>query len=190
MDEKKVFFQKFLETTVESSKIEKFADLFSIRTYDKNEYFIYETQENSRIGFLKDGIMRSYLIDYDGNEANIRFIQPGGIVSGGFAFHQPSPVSIQSIIKSTVYSADWKKVSQFIRDHYEFMKLLNQFLSNGSQKTTRLLSSFIRLDAKERYLLFIQENPGLIDLIPHHFIANHLGVTAVQLSRIRKTLNR
>ena len=41
------------------------------------------------------------------------------------------------------------------------------------------------LPARERLVRFRQEYPGLEDEIPHHHIANYLGVTPVTLSRSR-----
>ena len=159
-----------------------------MKTYEKNSYFLQELDENSRIGFLKDGFMRSLMVDSEGNEATIRFIKPMEIITGGFAFGCPSPVSIQAIHRSIVYEASWGSFSRYIKNSRELLKVLNQFLSDGSFRTTKLLADFIRLDAKQRYLLFNKEYPGLIDKIPHYHIANYLGISTVQLSRIRKKL--
>jgi len=41
------------------------------------------------------------------------------------------------------------------------------------------------LEAKDRYLIFQEEHPGLEQLIPQYHIASFLGVSATQLSRIR-----
>lgn len=181
------FFRGIIGSIIESdSKIVEFSSLFTMKKYNKNSYYIYELDNNSTIGFLNEGYMRSFITDYEGNEAIIRFVKPGEIISGGFAFDFPSPVSIQSISESIIYQTNWKTLSAYIQKNKEYLKILNQFLSNGSFNTTRMLAGFIRLDAKERYLLFKQEYPGAIDKIPHYFIANYLGISAVQLSRIRK----
>lgn len=181
------FFKGIIGSIIDSdSKIKEFSSLFTIKKYNKNSYYIHESDENSQIGFLYDGYMRSFIADYEGNEAIVRFIKPGEIISGGFAFDFPSPVSIQSIFESIAYETEWKTLSAYIQRNKEYLKILNKFLSNGSFNTTRMLAGFIRLDAKERYLLFKQEYPGAIDKIPHYFIANYLGISAVQLSRIRK----
>jgi hypothetical protein len=42
------------------------------------------------------------------------------------------------------------------------------------------------LDASQRYVLFKKEFPTLEQLIPQFHIASYLGISATQLSRIRR----
>ncbi len=48
--------------------------------------------------------------------------------------------------------------------------------------------SLILDDAMTRYQNFIEQNPNIQNRIPLHHIANHLGITPTQLSRIRKNI--
>ena len=43
-------------------------------------------------------------------------------------------------------------------------------------------------DATTNYLIFREAYPGLEDLIPQYYIASYLGITPIQLSRIRARL--
>lgn len=190
MDGRFNFFKEVLGLVAKSdSKILEFSSFFRSKTYKSGEYFIQETEENLRVGFVERGYFRSYLSDTEGNEAIIRFIKPFEFVSGGFAFSFPSPINIQAINCVSMYEASWQEVSPFIRNNVEFMGMLQNLLSVGSTKIMRLLSDFIRLDGKQRYVLFNKEYPGMIDEIPHYYIASYLGITPVQLSRIRKQLS-
>ncbi len=42
------------------------------------------------------------------------------------------------------------------------------------------------LEAKERYLIFKEEHPGIETLIPQYHVASYLGISPTQLSRIRQ----
>jgi CRP-like cAMP-binding protein len=163
-----------------------FSNLFKLKRLEKENFIIRESDPNYRIGFLEKGVLRSFVSDYEGNEANIRFIRFGDIVSGGFSFNSPSPVNIQAITNAEVYFANWNELQPFLKENREFLQFLNKYLAKGSQKTTEMLSNFIRLNAEGRYKKFIEEYPELIEAIPHYHIANFLGITPVQLSRIRK----
>lgn len=181
------FLFNLVKEYISSEKtISSFSDFFTLKNFEKGSYFLRETETNSKIGFLKLGVLRSYVSDYNGNDATIRFIQRGGMVSGGFAFNYPSTVNIQAITAAKIYVANWSELTCFIKENREFLKFLNHRLSVGSAQMTALLSNFIRLSAKGRYELFVQEYPLLLEMIPHYHIANYLGITPVQLSRIRK----
>ena len=45
-----------------------------------------------------------------------------------------------------------------------------------------------RTTAMERYEWFLKDYPGLIDVVPHKYIASFLDMTPVTLSRLRKTM--
>lgn len=189
MFQKDDFFRSIISPSPDvTSDISGFSALFAEKAISKDSHFIRESEENVSIGFVSSGIFRSYILDYDGKEAIFRFITRGELLSGGFAFLHPSPMNIQALTDAAVYTADWTDVADFCKANRGFMKTLNGFLSKGSFSTTRLLSNFIRLNAKDRYLLFAKEYPQLLEQIPHYHIANHLGISSVQLSRIRKSL--
>lgn len=48
--------------------------------------------------------------------------------------------------------------------------------------------SLVLKDATQRYLQFQRDFPRLESIIPQHYISSYLGITPVQLSRIRKRL--
>ncbi len=189
MTSKTLFFSKITkEINITGDMLDAFSDLFRLQQYQEKEHFILVEEEKNAVGFLIDGFMRTYIIDSEGNEANLRFILPYDFVKGSYAIGVSSPVSIQCIEKCSLYVSDWEDVMAFARANTEFSQFFNLLLSRGYSKTMELLSNLIRLNAKGRYLLFLKKFPGLIDRIPHYLIANHLGITSVQLSRIRKNL--
>ena len=189
MTTKLLFFTEITKDTEISKKtLTEFSALFKLKSFREKEHFVRIEEESNSVGFLAEGIMRTYIIDPDGNEAGLRFILPSNFVRGSFAGNVPSPVNIQCIETCSLYIADWNNIMGFMGTSPELRTFFNLLLSNGYSKTMTLLSNFIRLNAKDRYLLFIKEYPGLIDRIPHYLIANHLGITSVQLSRIRKNL--
>ncbi|MCP4022937.1 MAG: Crp/Fnr family transcriptional regulator [Desulfobacteraceae bacterium] len=189
MTPKVKFFKNILNiVNISEATLIQFSRLFQLRQYQAKEYFIMIEDTDNIIGFLAEGIMRSYIIDFDGNEANLRFVLPNDFVKGSFASGIPSPVNIQCIESCSLYVANWGDLMELTQSSNELKTYFNSLLSKGHSKTIELLSSLIRLNAKDRYLLFIKKFPNLIDRLPHYLIANHLGITPVQLSRIRKNL--
>lgn len=61
-----------------------------------------------------------------------------------------------------------------------------QHLYNDMQKTIISLGT---LNAKERYLKLLKRIIGIEELIPQYQIASYLGITPIQLSRIRKSIS-
>jgi hypothetical protein len=55
-------------------------------------------------------------------------------------------------------------------------------------KTQREIS-LLKLNAEERYLQLLKEQPHLIQNIPQKYLASYIGITPQALSRIRKRIN-
>ena len=64
--------------------------------------------------------------------------------------------------------------------------LQNDWVIKKEQRELRLVLN----SAEERYHYFQKEYPGLENRIPQYHIASHLGITPIQLSRIRADLSK
>ena len=115
----------------------------------------------------------------------MRFIQQHGFISGSFAKGAMSSMNIQSLVDCDVYIANWDSISDFLKSHKIIMKFFNNLLASGHQSIVQRLSTYLRNNGKQRYELFLHEYPNLINQIPHYQVANFLGITTVQLSRVR-----
>ena len=68
------------------------------------------------------------------------------------------------------------------------MKFEIKMLEHAYIKLEKTVISLGTKDAKERYLSLLNRLTGIEDLIPQYQIASYLGITPIQLSRIRKGL--
>ena len=86
---------------------------------------------------------------------------------------------------------DFEKYKELIEKYNEF----KTFYINYLEKNWVIIKekneiSLILDDATTRYENFIKNNPNIENRIAKHHIANHLGITPTQLSRIRKKLKK
>lgn len=191
MNNKELFFNEL--TTGLSLPIQvlyDFYELFIEKHYSSSDYFVKLGELTCTCGFVKNGIMRAYICDSGGEEANLRFIQKHGFISGSFAKGATSSMNIQSLVDCDVYIANWNSISEFLKSHKVLMKFFNNLLASGHQSIVQRLSNYLRNNAQQRYELFLKEYPNLINQIPHYHVANFLGITTVQLSRIRQKITR
>ena len=82
------------------------------------------------------------------------------------------------------------KYFSFVMSHVNKDKIITEIINREFQKlNTQLQSrlvSLLNLNSVEKYELFLNEYPSLLNRIPHYYIANYLGITPTQLSRARK----
>jgi CRP/FNR family transcriptional regulator, anaerobic regulatory protein len=168
--------------------VENFAELFKRETLLKEYYFLQKDQPIKKIGLVTKGVMRIFTINSCGDETNISLIAEGDLVSGSFVPELSSDVFIQCITDVEMAIADFDSVLDFFNSHNMLKEYFVNHLAKSHHVIQQRLTSYIRMNAKERYLSFLKEFPGLINRIPHYHIANYLGITTTQLSRIRNKL--
>jgi hypothetical protein len=89
----------------------------------------------------------------------------------------------------TLIYIDFEKYKELINKYNEFKTFyINYLEKNWVIVKEKNEISLILDDATRRYENFIKNNPNIENRVALHHIANHLGITPTQLSRIRKKL--
>lgn len=165
-----------------------FLDLFSPLSISKGDYFAQESQYTSRLGFVVSGILRAYYADQNGKEYNKTFFPERTFVTSLAAvlLRQPGYLNFDALTDVQLWVADYYEMTALFEPHREIETLVRKFIEYEwvIKKELRELRLVLN-NAEERYLFFRQEYPGLEDRIPQYHIASHLGITPIQLSRIR-----
>ena len=165
--------------------------LFKYKEMRKGEYFVREGVFNDSLAFILKGAMRAFYITRKGTEYNkIFFIENTFPVSfasaltrkpGYLNFHLLEDCEMLVTKYSNIVSLFDKhhSVERFIRKTLEYEWVIKKELREIQLAT---------LDASERYVQFLKDYPGLEQRIPLYQIASNLGITPIQLSRIRSKL--
>jgi len=172
----------------DSLLISEFLQFFELKEFSQHEYFLKEGQTINKIGIIIKGVVRLYSVDNAGNESILYLLSEGSFVMGSFVPVNASSVNIQCITDSTILVAEYNKLLTFMENNNKFRSIFERNLSSVHQRVLLRLTQYVRLEAKDRYLLFLNEYPNLINRIPHYYIANYLGISTTQLSRIRHKL--
>lgn len=141
--------------------------------------------------FVARGLFRSFITDEKGNEYNKNFFYentfPGSMVA--LLRHEPSQFAIVALEPAQIIEIDFTAYRKLLlqRDDLKLFQIhyleKNWLLAKDAREI-----AIVQEDATQRYLRFIQDYPFLVERLPQHHIASHLGITPTQLSRIRKKL--
>lgn len=162
--------------------------LFVPDRLEKGEYFVKKGQHAKEIAFLEEGIVRAYYIDQEGKEYNKTFFSAPSII-GSYASlisKKENQVAQQALTPCIIWRASFQKVEALSAGNYEIERLRRTiaerfFLSNEKKEIEMAM-----LDAEHRYEILQKEYPGIEQRIPQYHIAAYLGISATQLSRIRR----
>ena len=141
---------------------------------------------------LTSGVIRCYLSTESGKEFNKSFYLPISVVASLTALMNKtaSIFTFEALTDCEVYEVDFSKVMQLCDKDPLINKLYTRVLEEVYVKYERRLVELISLDAKDRYLELRRQVENVDKLIPQYHIASYLGITPVQLSRIRKKIDK
>ena len=158
--------------------------------YVPKKKLLAETGEiQNYLAFVLTGVLRGFLLDEDGQDTTDFFaFRFGDVVIGCNALDEPSKINIETLTDCQLLLVPVSTVLNLMKDSRELLEIYNKLLMAGIQRHWQEKILLLRCSAMERYTRFLDDYPGLIDLISNKHIASFLGITPVTLSRLRRQL--
>jgi len=156
----------------------------------KDEYFSEAGKIPRYVGFLTEGVVRFCYYNNKGEAVTHSFVEENNFVSDQQRF-EAQIISSEYIQAETdcefmVFSKkDWDEIGNTI---VGWKDIENLILKNCLLKAIERRSPLVSEDATNRYSLFNQHFPGLVNRVPLSHIASYLGITQQSLSRIRRNV--
>lgn len=176
-------------TTCSDSTILHLMSLFEIREFRINEYIFEIENQNKYIGFLSSGILRSFTLDNEGNENNLFFSMDNDFVIGNLTPNMKCSFNAQSLTNSIVLVANYREYYDLMSQNQKLTEFHENILCVIHNKIRDRISKDFFSNSKKKYQMFLKDYPGLLNRIPHYYIASYLGITPTQLSRVRKEIS-
>ena len=158
-------------------------------TWKKDEHLVRTGERVRYAHFLVEGIVRVYHA-HGGTEYNKTFFVPGMFPTllTALLTNEPCRLGFQALTPARTLRFPFAAFQDLFHEHRCLETVMRRVLeiewSNKERHDIRMVTE----DATANYLTFHKELPGLEDLVPQYHIASYLGVTPVQLSRIRAKL--
>jgi len=183
----------FLNSFVNVSE-DTFSKLQKISTFKEIEATTIITNEGEipeKVYMLVQGIMHAYINSESGKQYNKKIFSPNSFVGAltSMIKNKPSKLTYQALTKCKVFEVDFNKFMNLCKTDVNISNLYIKILERIFMQYERRSIELISLDATQRYIKLRQRIPNIDDLIPQFQIASFLGITPVQLSRIRKKMN-
>lgn len=138
--------------------------------------------------FIVSGIMRNYYVDESGKEVTT------DMNNGPRFFTSYKHFANRTISNESIECITDCSLLRITRDDEEVLYSKSIFLSKYTillfqqiiEKEKDRINELSTLNAKERYLKFIADNPNVLKNVPLQYIASYLGIKPETVSRIRR----
>lgn len=178
-------YRTFSLTDEELSQIMSEHDKISVA---KGDYLLREGAVSNEYYIVEEGLLRSYAIDYQGDERTVDFFATGDVAIEVLSLFQrvPTVENIVAVTDCTLWRIDFMKFQQLFHTIPNFMEWGRAWMSGNLFYQKQRSISLITQSATDRYLALLKEKPMILQHAPLKYIASYLGVTDTSLSRIRK----
>lgn len=140
--------------------------------------------------FIQTGIGRSYSINEQGTEYIRSLISSNNILAATEALIKktPSKVGCQCLTDCKVLKINYDILNKNCRINSEISAWYTRTVELHYAHLQKTNDELLTLNARQRYLLLQKRIPNIDNLINQYHIASRIGITPIQLSRIRKKM--
>ena len=182
-------FISYIEHFVNLSDQQKqiLGESIELRTFEKNEYILRETEVCSELLFVREGFVRVFVTR--DIEEHITFLTgPQQFVSAlsSLISRNKSLENIQALTKVEAFSVSVEKLKELRESDPDFETINRTILEHMYVQKSEHLAQLLKFDSDKRYRLFEEHEPEILQNVPLHYIASYLGMKPETLSRIRK----
>ena len=143
--------------------------------------------------YVVSGSFRAYIIGEEGHEHTIQFAIDDWWISdyNSYVFQQPASMFVMALEDSTILQieSDKEKHLKASKHVYEtFFRILAE--GTAAHMARRVIVNLTK-SAEQRYELFLERYPSIVNKVPQYALASFLGMTTEYLSKLRsKRLGR
>ena len=156
----------------------------------KGDFLLKKGETSTSYFCISQGLIRSYVYDYDGNEITTGFIGKNEIAIDVVSlFHQiPTLEYLQALTDVDCYVIDLEQFQLLYHSFKGFNEWGRSWMSESLFKLKQRTIAMITESAADRYRHLRSMHPEILQQSPLKFIATYLGITDTSLSRIRKEI--
>ncbi|TKT89522.1 cyclic nucleotide-binding domain-containing protein [Dyadobacter frigoris] len=172
---------------VSPSELEIILTCFRPYYAKKNEILIHQGQTGQRTFFVGKGCLRIFFNNEQGQDTTRYVAFENNFATGlvSFITGEPSQEFIQAVENSDllyISQQDFYHLLEIIPSWDKFYRI---YLEKAYVNNTNRLMSFVTMNAKERYVLLLEQNPAIVARLPNKLVASYLNISQETLSRLK-----
>lgn len=153
----------------------------ALTTIGEREHYLY---------FVADGVQRIYHTDDQGREATIVFTYApsfGGVMDA-LLLQQPSRYHYETLTPSTFIRAPFRDVAALMETRPDIERVIRLGVTQALSGVLERLVELQCFSAEERFRALLRRSPHMLQLVPHKYLANYLGIDATNFSKLINTI--
>lgn len=136
--------------------------------------------------FVEEGVQRVFYTAEDGREATLVFMYPPSFagVLDSFLLQQPSRYYFETLSPSRFLRTSYHQLGALMRQYPEIDRMIRSGLTVTFSGILERLTDLQCRNAEERFRILLKRSPQVLQLIPHKYLANYLGMDPTHFSKL------
>ncbi|MBS1664054.1 MAG: Crp/Fnr family transcriptional regulator [Bacteroidetes bacterium] len=167
------------------------ADSIVIRSFDKRHQLIQAGEVEQYMNFVVKGLVLMYF--KKGNaEVVTNIAKEGQLVSSSASFlsGSPSNYNVETIEPTVLLSLSREHLDKIYQQSSRIERLGRLLTTHFVLQKEEWELECMRLDTRERFLRFNENNPDLVQRVPQKFLASYLNMKPETFSRLKHLLRK
>ncbi|GCC50508.1 Crp/Fnr family transcriptional regulator [Chryseotalea sanaruensis] len=166
---------------------EEIEPLFRKEHLAQHDHFTKTNETATRIAFLESGIVRAYFTNREGKEYNKQFFVAPTVIGAYTSLLKGSPnlIAQQAMTDCIIWTINYNEITNRYNAFPDLERLSRKMAEYYFLEKEKKELDIVLLNAAERYQIFQKEFPGIEQHITQYHVASYLGISPIQLSRIR-----
>lgn len=165
---------------------ESFASIWSPCEFKRKEIVTQAGDTEKYLYFVLEGVQRVYYFDEQQREATLVFMYPpsfGGVIDS-FLLQKPSKYFFETLTPSKFLKATASDLFEQMEKSEGIQKLVQK---GTAQTLSGLLERMVELQSfssEEKFKTLLKRSPHILNLVPHKYLANYIGIDATNFSKL------
>ena len=180
--------EKFISNLypLQEEELDRFLSIWEPLTTKRKHILTSAGETERNLYFATEGIQRVYYYDELDREATIVFSYPPSFcgVADSFLTQTPSKFFCETLTPSSFLKTSFQQLDELMTAYHaieRMIRLLSNFAFAGVLERMIEIQCFT---AEEKFKTLLKRSPHLLNLIPHKYIANYLGIDATNFSKL------
>lgn len=162
------------------------ASIWQPFTAKRKEIVTVAGEKEKYLYFVVEGVQRVYYFDEKGREATLVFTYPpsfGGVLDA-MMLRQPSRYVYETLTASVFLRALYTDLERLMGSSIDIATMIRIGLANAMSGLLERLVEVQSFSSEDKFRKLMQRSPHLLQLVPHKYIANYLGIDPTNFSKL------
>jgi len=164
----------------------KFLNIWKPFKAKRKEILTAIGEEERYLYFVEEGVQRVFYLDEYDREATLLFTYApsfGGVIDA-LMLQQPSRYFYETLTPSNFLRTTNADLQAMVQSMPNLALLINKGLSNALAGVLERQVELQCFTSEQKFLKLLQRSPHILQLVPHKYLANYLGIDATNFSKL------